>query len=104
MATARTAEPRRLASPTIRALIRQRSAELTGLVLDKSRLGGASPLHRLMTTKTFVRGEGQQPVPMVTLSRPWPRPIYALANGVERRNVAVLQQRQSSFLSWAMAE
>ena len=33
MATARTAEPRRLASPTIRALIRQRSAELIGLVL-----------------------------------------------------------------------
>ena len=33
MASARTAEPRRLASPTIRALIRQRSAELTGLVL-----------------------------------------------------------------------
>ena len=33
MATARTAETRRLASPTIRALIQQRSAELTGLVL-----------------------------------------------------------------------
>src|ERR1700748_3581060 len=33
MASARTAETRRLASPTIRALIQQRSAELTGLVL-----------------------------------------------------------------------
>ena len=33
MATARTAETRRLASPTIKALIRQRSAALTGLVL-----------------------------------------------------------------------
>ncbi len=33
MATARTVETRRLASPTIRALIQQRSAELTGLVL-----------------------------------------------------------------------
>jgi DNA segregation ATPase FtsK/SpoIIIE, S-DNA-T family len=33
MATARTAEARRLASPTIRALIRQRSAALAGLVL-----------------------------------------------------------------------
>jgi DNA segregation ATPase FtsK/SpoIIIE, S-DNA-T family len=33
MAIARTAEARRLASPTIRALIRQRSAELTGLAL-----------------------------------------------------------------------
>src|SRR5215469_9933043 len=33
MATARTAEGRRLASPTIRALIGQRSAALTGLVL-----------------------------------------------------------------------
>ena len=33
MASARTVETRRLASPTIRALIQQRSAELTGLVL-----------------------------------------------------------------------
>jgi S-DNA-T family DNA segregation ATPase FtsK/SpoIIIE len=33
MATARTAETRRLASPTIRALIHQRSAELSGLIL-----------------------------------------------------------------------
>ncbi len=33
MATARTAEARRLASPTIRALIRQRSAALAGLAL-----------------------------------------------------------------------
>ena len=33
MATARTAETRRLASPTIQALIQQRSAELIGLVL-----------------------------------------------------------------------
>jgi S-DNA-T family DNA segregation ATPase FtsK/SpoIIIE len=33
MAIARTADSRRLASPTIRALTRQRSAELTGLVL-----------------------------------------------------------------------
>ena len=33
MAVARTAQTRRLASPTIRALIRQRSAELTGLAL-----------------------------------------------------------------------
>jgi S-DNA-T family DNA segregation ATPase FtsK/SpoIIIE len=33
MATARTAEARRLASPTIRALVRQRSAALAGLVL-----------------------------------------------------------------------
>jgi S-DNA-T family DNA segregation ATPase FtsK/SpoIIIE len=33
MASARTAETRRLASPTIRALIEQRSSELTGLVL-----------------------------------------------------------------------
>jgi S-DNA-T family DNA segregation ATPase FtsK/SpoIIIE len=33
MATARTAESRRLASPTIRALIRQRSAALAGLAL-----------------------------------------------------------------------
>src|SRR5271166_5450812 len=33
MATARTVEARRLASPSIRALIRQRSAALTGLVL-----------------------------------------------------------------------
>jgi DNA segregation ATPase FtsK/SpoIIIE, S-DNA-T family len=33
MATARIAETRRLASPTIRALVRQRSAELTGLAL-----------------------------------------------------------------------
>jgi S-DNA-T family DNA segregation ATPase FtsK/SpoIIIE len=33
MASARTAETRHLASPTIRALIQQRSAELTGLVL-----------------------------------------------------------------------
>ena len=34
MATARTAQPRRLASPTIQALIRQRSAGLGGLVLS----------------------------------------------------------------------
>ena len=33
MATARTVETRRLASPTIRALIQQRSAELLGLLL-----------------------------------------------------------------------
>jgi DNA segregation ATPase FtsK/SpoIIIE, S-DNA-T family len=33
MASARTVETRRLASPTIRALVQQRSAELTGLVL-----------------------------------------------------------------------
>ena len=33
MATARTVETRRLASPTIRAMFEQRSAELTGLVL-----------------------------------------------------------------------
>jgi S-DNA-T family DNA segregation ATPase FtsK/SpoIIIE len=33
MAIARTAQTRRLASPTIRALVRQRSAELTGLAL-----------------------------------------------------------------------
>jgi S-DNA-T family DNA segregation ATPase FtsK/SpoIIIE len=33
MAIARTVEARRLASPTIRALVRQRSAELTGLAL-----------------------------------------------------------------------
>jgi len=33
MATARTAQPRRLASPTIQALIRQRSAGLGGLAL-----------------------------------------------------------------------
>src|SRR5690242_17940559 len=33
MATARTVETRRLASPTIRALIHQRSAELLGLLL-----------------------------------------------------------------------
>jgi S-DNA-T family DNA segregation ATPase FtsK/SpoIIIE len=33
MAVARSVEPRRLASPTIRALIQQRSAELTGLAL-----------------------------------------------------------------------
>jgi DNA segregation ATPase FtsK/SpoIIIE, S-DNA-T family len=33
MATARTAETRRLTSPSIRALIRQRSAALTGLIL-----------------------------------------------------------------------
>ncbi|HEY7576267.1 MAG TPA: DNA translocase FtsK 4TM domain-containing protein, partial [Acetobacteraceae bacterium] len=33
MASARTVETRRLASPTIRALIQQRSAELTGLIL-----------------------------------------------------------------------
>ena len=47
MATARTAETRRLASPTIKALIRQRSAALTGLVLGyvgARALGGAGVL------------------------------------------------------------
>ena len=47
MATARTAETRRLASPTIKALIRQRSAALTGLVLGMlglALLGGAGVL------------------------------------------------------------